>query len=393
MRWSLCFILIETFWKVDVSAQIKALSSELALDHDDLNATKSVQLMPRMPPRRSKAPRKSPGPRAPDGAVDIIERLLAVESEWQRNRVTPTPSLLTSAIPSVPPMAPPIDPSMAPPSAPPINPSMAPPSAPPMARPPARGGAARVLENMFAIEPERSPPEQPPGGQGTLRWRRVWYILTMDIDQVDVKTTSNRGYPSIFIEGGDGEPAMKLGFNEYYGPDTERTTYRRVVTYPVAGNEVYQPKGGGYTNPPRWLSWATGHETNQPNSFFWDNEQGTGIYHSFWIEDGFFTAGLTLLSPEQHRVARTGAIDIFINRVFQPIQPYLEDAFYQENFNRAWRWEAMSQFNLLDFNYMIYEESTADLVRGTLGSGGAVTVWNTKGPGPNWKMQQPENTA
>ncbi|KAI9801148.1 MAG: hypothetical protein M1825_003422 [Sarcosagium campestre] len=123
--------------------------------------------------------------------------------------------------------------------------------------------------------------------------RNVYLVLTYNPWQKSRKSIFDmretvRAFPSIYIVGQEGEPAMRLGFNEDSSVGLQTPAELRVTVYPAAENFKRELRAeaevGGRVRlaVPYWT-------TRKKNAFFANPETGGGYYLLFWkkYEDYF----------------------------------------------------------------------------------------------------------
>ena len=96
--------------------------------------------------------------------------------------------------------------------------------------------------------------------------------------------TGIRGYPSIYIAAGNGEPAMAIGFDEEWGASSALPMYR-VTIYTNPANDDFVPTSGNLFTAPS-LQQYTGQwgTTTQPNRYFYDASTNTGSLTQWLID-------------------------------------------------------------------------------------------------------------
>ncbi|KAI9798749.1 MAG: hypothetical protein M1833_004579 [Piccolia ochrophora] len=119
--------------------------------------------------------------------------------------------------------------------------------------------APRKAFSVFAVDPNR-------------------YVLTALSDR------RRRAFPSIFITASKEDPAMFLGFNEYFGEANEGTEpLLQVTVFPSAENQVFEPFAEQrYLDPDHARMSIEDLETDRPNNFFFDPDTGKGALTDFF---------------------------------------------------------------------------------------------------------------
>ncbi|KAI9806948.1 MAG: hypothetical protein M1833_002606 [Piccolia ochrophora] len=188
---------------------------------------------------------------------------------------------------------------------------------------------------------------------------------SMTAVQRDSSVPNSKAFPYLFFPAAEDEPAMLLGFNEYFGPQTKLPTNRLTIRiFPSAANAHYTPPriGPTYSEPDVEQQALPAWNTDKPNSYFFNpTNNGEGAYPAFiqaWLSH-----------RKGRETPRGDALTLFASRFMTHDQSLWADGeylnFWAPREARMYDMAKPTEGNLVKVTMAEYSIIWSDLAQGT----------------------------